>query len=75
MQPAKAKTSNLDWLGIHLSELQSKYAGQWIAIDRQTVVASAQELADLLTSLGNKTGIAPFITQISSEEPSWNTIF
>lgn len=71
----KIESSNLDWLGSHLSELKKQYAGQWIAIDRQTVIASAQQLTDLLASLKDRTGTAPFITQVPVEEPSWNTLF
>ena len=75
MPPVKAKQSSLDWLVGHLAELRTDYAGQWIAIERQTVVASARDLAELLAVLENKSSTAPFITQIPVEEPSWNTIF
>jgi len=65
----------LEWLSANLDDLRARYAGQWLAIVGRTVVASAPDLATLLTATADLAGVTPFITQIPSEPITWPTAF
>jgi len=65
----------LEWLSANLDDLRARHAGQWLAIVGHEVVASAPDLAALLTVTAHLEGVAPFITQIPEEPISWRTAF
>ncbi len=55
------------WLAAHEADLINDYAGQWIAIEGQAVVAHAGDLATLL-QMSNQAGYPhPFVTRVTAE--------
>jgi len=61
--------NELDWLSKNLADIQLQYAGQWIAIYANAVVAASPTLHDLL---GQIVGIdRPFITFIPTGPVVW----
>lgn len=69
------QASDLEWLSRNLPELETRYAGQWIAVDRGEVVAAATDLPGLLQRIGELGVEGPFITQIPSEPVIWTTTY
>ena len=65
----------LEWLSSHLDDLRAQYAGQWLAIVGRDVVASAPDLATLLSATADLRDVTPFITQIPAEPITWRTAF
>ena len=73
--PPPTQASDLDWVSRNLPELEAKYAGQWIAVDRRKVVAAATDLPGLLQQIAELRVEGPFITQIPSEPVIWTTAY
>lgn len=59
----------MDWLSKNLESIQERYAGQWIGVGDNEIIASASTLPELLTLIGdiNK----PLITFIPAEPVVW----
>jgi hypothetical protein len=65
--PADFRASEMAWLAAHEADLINDYAGQWIAIEGQAVVAHAGDLATLL-QMSNQAGHPhPFVTRVTAE--------
>ena len=69
------QASDLEWVSRSLPELEAKYAGQWIAVDRGKVVAAATDLPGLLQQTAELGVDSPFITQIPSEPVTWTMAY
>lgn len=67
--------STLEWLSTQLPELNKRYAGQWIAVIENQVVASAPNLPDLLQRIHDSAIEHPFITEIPAQPLIWNTAY
>lgn len=69
------QASDLEWVSTNLPELEARYAGQWIAVDRRKVVAAATDLPGLLQQIAELGVEGPFITRIPSEPVVWTTAY
>ena len=69
------QASDLEWVSKNLPELEARYAGQWIAVDRGKVVAAATDLPAVLRRIAELGVEGPFITQIPSEPVIWTTAY
>ncbi len=69
------QASELEWLSRNLSELEARYAGQWIAVVSGEVVGAATDLPSLLQMIGERGVEGPFITQIPSEPVTWTMAY
>ena len=69
------QASDLEWVSKNLPELEARYAGQWIAVDRGKVVAAATDLPGLLQQIAELGVEGPFITQIPSEPVTWTMAY
>ena len=68
-RPSPEHENVLDWLSKNLADIQPQYAGQWIAIYANAVVAANPSLHELL---GQIVGIdRPFLTFIPKEPVVW----
>jgi len=65
----------LEWVSRNLEVLRQQYAGQWIAITGNQVVAHAQSLSDLLPQLSAPGAERPFVTQIPAAPIVWHTTY
>lgn len=65
----------LEWLSRHLPYLRTKYAGQWIAVINNQVIAAATDLPDLLKQVRDSGMEHPFITQIPTNPLIWTTAY
>jgi hypothetical protein len=65
--PTDFRASELAWLQAHEDDLVGTYAGQWIAVDGQSVVAHAGDLATLLQASNQAGHPHPFVTRITAE--------
>jgi hypothetical protein len=61
--------NELDWLGKNLENIRGEYGGQWVAIYNNEIMASTQNLSDLLNQIVELD--RPFITYIPSEPVVW----
>jgi len=59
----------MDWLSENLQFIQQNYAGQWIAIGDNEIVASAPTLPELLSLIADID--RPFVTFIPAEPVVW----
>jgi len=59
----------MDWLSKNLQTIKEKYAGQWIAIGDNEIVASSPVLPELLTLIGDID--RPLVTFIPAEPIVW----
>jgi len=65
----------LEWVSSHLDELRQNYAGRWVAILGNEVVASAPTLPQLLDNI-HELGIEhPFLTEIPAGPVTWMTTY
>ncbi len=64
-----AEGSEMDWLSENLQSIQEIYAGQWIGIADNEIVASSPTLPELLTLIGDID--KPFVTFIPAEPVVW----
>jgi hypothetical protein len=74
-QDRPPELSNLEWLSQHLNDLQQKYAGQWIAVEGDTVVATAPDIGGLLNQTKHLNIEKPFVTKIPLGDIVWQTAF
>ena len=65
----------LEWFSTNLDGLRAQYAGKWLAIVGQKVIASASDLPTLLSQTAQLEGMTPFVTQIPEEPIVWRTAF
>ena len=72
---APEEASALDWVSRHLDELRRQYAGQWIAVMEDRVVAIAPNLAGLLDQIHAAGVERPFVTQIPAGPIIWITAY
>ena len=68
-QPRKQSEEN-EWLSSNLENVRLSYANQWIAIYEKSIVASADDLPNLMNQV--KQFDKPFITFIAEEEIIWD---
>ena len=68
-QPFSEQRDLLDWLSKNLPDIRKQYGGQWVAIHSNQIVASALNLADLLTKAAGFD--TPLITFIPAEPVVW----
>jgi hypothetical protein len=68
-----AEGSEMDWLSENLQSIQERYAGQWIAVRDNEIVASALTLPELLTLIADID--KPLVTFISTEPVVWEHIY
>jgi hypothetical protein len=61
--------SRMDWLSENLQLIQERFAGQWIAVGENEIVASALTLPELLTLIGDID--KPLVTFIPAEPAVW----
>ena len=66
---------DLDWLIANIPFLRVQHLGQWVAIERGQVIASAADLTKLKEALGACSAVRPLITFISGAEPNWNLAY
>lgn len=69
------QVDKLEWVSQQLDTLRAVYAGQWVAITDEGVVASAPDLGALLALISDQGLQQPFVTQIPEETPIWSTAF
>lgn len=69
------EASALEWVSRHLADLKTRYAGQWVAVVDEQVVAASANLPDLLQQLRNAGIEHPFITEIPAGPLVWTTAY
>lgn len=57
----------LNWVSEHMEELRQNYAGQWIAVGGQQVVAHANSFPELLDVLDQEEREDAFVTSVPEE--------
>lgn len=72
-RPSTTEGSRTDWLSENLQLIQEKYAGQWIGIGDNEIVASALTLPELLTQIGDID--KPLVTFIPAEPVVWEHVY
>ena len=65
----------LDWVSRNLDRLRGQYAGRWIAVAGDQVVANAASLPDLLQQVEQANVQQPFVTQIPTGAIIWATTY
>jgi len=65
----------LEWVSATLPDLRARYAGRWIAVADDRVIADAASLAELLQATQAEGALNPFVTQIPAEPIIWNTLY
>ena len=73
--PVPEEAASLEWVAAHLGELQRDHAGQWIAVDRNRVAASATNLGELMNMLEDLGAAEPLITQIPTGPIVWKAVY
>lgn len=68
-QPRK-QSDEIEWLSCNLENVRLSYANQWIAIYERSIVASAEDLPNLMDQV--RQFEKPFITFIPEEEIIWD---
>lgn len=63
------QSDELDWLSKNLQSIRLKYAGQWIAICSNRIVAAATDLPNLMNQIIQFD--RPFITFIPADQIVW----
>lgn len=75
-QMPSPQADKLEWVSQQLDMLRAAHTGQWVAITDDGVVASAPDLAQLLTEIDAlDADVEPFVTQIPEEAPIWNMTY
>jgi hypothetical protein len=69
------EASALEWLSRHLTDLKTRYPGQWIAVVNNQVVAASGNLAGLLQVIRDSGIENPFITEIPAGPLIWTTAY
>ena len=73
--PNFSGAESLEWVSKHFSYLRETFGGKWIAVVRDEVVASADELPSLMLKIEEIEVEIPFVTQIPDEEITWHTLY
>ena len=66
---------SLEWVSANLEYLSREYAGSWIAVNDNMVVAASKNLANLLSSIETQQIQNPFLTQVPDGPIIWETAF
>lgn len=66
---SSSEGDKMDWLSNNLQLIQEKYAGQWIGVGDNEIIASAPTLLDLLALIGDTS--KPLVTFIPVEPIVW----
>lgn len=70
-----AESDALEWVSRNLPQLRVRYAGQWIAVSGNQVVAHARSLPELMQRLEEAAIERPFVTEIPAEPVVWATAY
>lgn len=70
-----SEATALEWVSQHLLELQNTFAGRWIAVAGDQVVAASPNLRGLMEQLADMDVGTPFITEIPSKPVVWHTAY
>ena len=65
----------LEWLSANLEDLNREYAGNWIAISDNAVVAASTTLQRLLSLIDERRIQNPFLTRVPEEPIIWETAY
>ena len=65
----------LEWVSANLKQLTSEYAGSWIAIKNNAVVAASTNLQELLGQIEAQSIPNPFLTQVPAGPIIWETAY
>ena len=65
----------LEWVSAHLEDLNKEYAGNWIAISNNAVVAASTTLQELLSLIEAQNIQNPFLTQVPQGPTIWETAY
>lgn len=65
----------MEWVSRHLDKLRAQYAGNWIAVVDNEVVAASSDFSDLLAQMEARRIEKPFITQIPAQQIVWDTAY
>ena len=69
-QPSSDKFDMIEWLSNNLQNIRKEHGGQWIAINRDEIIASSLNLSELMNQI---TGYdKPLVTFIPAEPVIWN---
>ena len=69
LPPIKDRKRELAWRRSHLDELQSRFAGQWVVLEGEEVVASSEDAARAIET-ARASGIAvPFVFFVERSRP------
>ena len=69
------EVESLEWVSRELSTLGKEYAGKWIAVKNDLVVADSDTFPDLLQQTKTLSIDRPFITKIPARPPVWKTAY
>lgn len=67
--------SALEWVASNLVTLRNRYPGKWVAVVDAEVLASADDLPDLLRQIHDGSIKKPFLTQIPANPIVWTTAY
>ena len=62
------RKAELEWLDTNRAELEERFAGQWVAISRHSLVATGPTLREVLEEARSKGFESPFIAAMRSQE-------
>ncbi|MFQ5878667.1 MAG: DUF5678 domain-containing protein [Dehalococcoidia bacterium] len=74
-QTVPPKADYLEWLSRNLVNLRGTYAGQWIAVIENQVIAASPNLPGLLEQVRSLGVKDPFVTEIPAEPTTWLTAY
>ena len=65
---AISRKAELEWLDANRVELEERFAGQWVAVSRHSLVATGPTLGKVLEEARSKGVESPFIAAMRSPE-------
>ena len=65
----------LEWVSANLEQLTREYAGNWIAISNNEVVAASTTLQELLSLIEAQSIQNPFLTRVPETPIIWETAY
>ncbi len=72
-QSSSDKGDMIEWLSNNLQNIRKEHGGQWIAINKDEIIASSLNLSELMSQI---TGYdKPLVTFIPAEPVIWNFIY
>jgi hypothetical protein len=74
-RPIPSEMHALEWVSAHIPALQQRYGGQWIAVVGEAVIASADNLPQLLEKVQASGVERPFVTEIPTGSITWDTAY